>query len=479
VCPTPQLKNQLDDCNVGLVDIYVVISSRQVNTLGHLGFEYKWSLYSPSKKSEILEAERAKDEMRDIMSRMIGAEIRYTQMGYWMRQPPFGFVSEKIETRNGKRCVLIPHPLEAEFVIKMFELRAQGIMLDNEIVDEINKIGYKSRVRYIRDSEDHTKIVAKHGVAPLTVKVMQKLMSHPIYAGVNNEKWTNGKPIRCVFDGLVSIELFNTANKGKVGITEDSDGKITIYKERAPEHFINKSMRNPEFAYRKFVLCPDCKRPLLGSASRGKAGKYYPAYHCSNYGHYFRIPKEQFEDTVRGFVKNLIFTQEAIDNVLAVVETEWHKRESIKQSVVIRLEDRIKQLAIEAELTKEKIKLVSSEAAIKYLDGDLEKIDKQIKELRMEKIKKNSSKKTDIQAVLQRVRKLMEYPEQLLLKQIDPVRKAQYFGAIFDKAPTYKDLKPGTQKTPLFSGVSQIFALAKMDKSLMVIPRGIEPLLSG
>ena len=38
---------------------------------------------------ELLEAERAKDELRDIMSRLISAEIRYTQMGYWMRRAPY------------------------------------------------------------------------------------------------------------------------------------------------------------------------------------------------------------------------------------------------------------------------------------------------------------------------------------------------------------------------------------------------------
>ncbi|MBU1000624.1 hypothetical protein KKE78_04495, partial [Patescibacteria group bacterium] len=43
---------------------------------------FDWSVYSPTKKSEILEAERAKDEIRDILSRMIGAEIRYVRMGY-------------------------------------------------------------------------------------------------------------------------------------------------------------------------------------------------------------------------------------------------------------------------------------------------------------------------------------------------------------------------------------------------------------
>jgi len=68
---------QLDNSHVQLVDIYGIIGTQQVNTLEHLGVSFKWSVYSPTKKSEMLEAERAKDEMRDIMSRMIGAEIRY------------------------------------------------------------------------------------------------------------------------------------------------------------------------------------------------------------------------------------------------------------------------------------------------------------------------------------------------------------------------------------------------------------------
>src|ERR1035438_4861909 len=37
------LKNQLDDCNVSLVDIYGVISNQKINTLEHLGIKYKWS----------------------------------------------------------------------------------------------------------------------------------------------------------------------------------------------------------------------------------------------------------------------------------------------------------------------------------------------------------------------------------------------------------------------------------------------------
>ena len=168
------LKMQLDGCNVALVDIYGVISSQKVNTLEHLGFEYKWSNYSPSKKTEILEAERAKDELRDIMSRMIGAEIRYTQMGYWMRRPPYGYVSEKIETTNGKRCILKPQPTEAPFMIKMFELKAQSTLDDHEIAAELNRIGFKTRTEILRSKTDRSQIIAQRGGGSLTAKMLNR-----------------------------------------------------------------------------------------------------------------------------------------------------------------------------------------------------------------------------------------------------------------------------------------------------------------
>lgn len=69
--------------------------------------------------------------------------------------------------------------------------------------------------------------------------------------------------------------------------------------------------------------------------------------------------------------------------------------------------------------------------------------------------------------------------DKLLLKQIDPVRKAQFFGVLFDRTPKYEEIKSGN-KIPLhLTGVNQLFIIAKQQKSLMVTPRGIEPLLPG
>jgi len=474
------LKTQLESHSVSLVDIYGIISSQQVNTLEHLGFSYKWSTFSPSKKSEILEAERSKDELRDIMSRMIGAEIRYTKLGFWMRQPPYGFVSEKVETNNGKRCVLRPHPEESKHIIKIFDLRARGTMRDMQIVEEVNKLGYKSRVHYVRAKHDRAKVLSKRGDDPLTLKALERIVSNPVYAGVNAEKWTGDKPVQCAFSGLVSIDQFNRANKGKKFITKDEQGDIVIIdRPPAQRYAVVKGVRNPDFPYRKFVLCPQCHKPLIGSASRGKTGKHYPAYHCDKRGHYFRVPKKELEDRVAEFISGVRVSPEQVDKVLAVIEAEWQKREQSLKAELETLDAHIKGLRTEANMTASKIKLVSNETAIKYIEEDIVRIEQQIKELEAVKTKKLSRKPVDWQSLRARVRYLAENFDELLIKQIDPVKKAQFFAALFDKLPTFEDLQNGTSGKSLFTGINPIFSLAKLPTTYMVTPAGFEPAITG
>lgn len=164
------LKRQLEPYNVQLEDMYGVISNTKVNTLEHLNIEYHWSVYSPSRKSELLEAERAKDELRDIMSRMIGAEVRYTRMGYLMRRAPYGLMSKRIDTPNGKRYILEPEPKESPYILEMFELRVQGTLSDTKIVEEINRLGYRSRYMNRRAGPDKTKVSGRIGGSKLTLK---------------------------------------------------------------------------------------------------------------------------------------------------------------------------------------------------------------------------------------------------------------------------------------------------------------------
>lgn len=466
------LKNQLDAINVSLIDKYGIISQQRVNTLEHLGVEYKWSNFSPSQKTEYLEAERAKDELRDILSRMIGAEVRYTRLGYWMRQAPFGYSSEKIETRNGKRVILTEHPTEGKFIKRIFELRSLGLSTDQEIIEELNNMGFKTRVRYVRDKYDRTKILQKRGGNKLDKDCMDLILRNPIYAGVNTEKWTQGNPVKTAFEGLVSIKTFNAANRGKIMIIEEND-QVSISTKKAPFHQVNKGIRNPEFPYRKFIGCSKCGQPMYGSTSRGYNGTRYPAYHC-NKGHYFRIPKAELEATVADFVRRITLTPEQIDLITNTVLNEWERRQERLDAELTSLDHQIHELGIEAGLTVKKLKMLESDTAIKYMEDDLLKIEQRIRKLKIVKDKKAAVKPADMGRIMKRVKYFLENLDKLLLQQIDPIKKAQLFGVFFDRLPTYAELKSRTENDAILTGVRKLFELADPEKPGLVAPPRLE-----
>jgi site-specific DNA recombinase len=469
------LKLQLDGCNVGLVDIYGVIGSQRVNTLEHLGVEYKWSTYSPTKKAEILEAERAKDEIRDIMSRMIGAQIRYARMGYWVRRPLYGFDNEHIETSDGKRCILRPNTEEAPYVKKIFELQAQGTMDDDQIIEEMNRLGYKTRVRLVRDKDDRSRIIERIGGEPLSLKVLWSILENPVYAGINPEKWTQGQPVKCKFDGLVSIELFNRANRGKTVISE-VDGKLTIHRRQPPEHLPKKGVKNAEFPYKRVIMCPKCDKPLLGSASRGRHGKYFPAYHCDQRGHKFRVKKRDFDQTVVEFVQGIQIAPKFVEMLSSAVLTEWEERQAMLRTDELHIDAKIKELRTQIQLAVDKIKFLSSDIAIKYIEEEIVKLEAEISGLMIEKEKQAAKEPPNVNKVLALVRYFLEHLDYLLLQQRDPVIRAKFFGLLFNRLPNYEALISGTPDFVPVIELNQLFQQRKLIPSrLMVGDEGFEP----
>ncbi|MFA6518911.1 MAG: recombinase family protein [Candidatus Shapirobacteria bacterium] len=438
------LKMQLTKENVKLVDIYGIIGSQKVNTLEHLGFEYNWSVYSPTNKAEILEAERAKDEMRDIMSRMIGAEIRYVKLGFRVRRPPFGYINEKVETSHGKRVVLKPHPEESQWILKMYDLRLRGTMTDAQIIDELNKLGYQSRKQYIRNPKDRTKIIGERGGGQLNLKQFLRYMENPIYAGINIEKWTNGLPVKAKFNGIVTVKLFNKANNDKVKIVEHN-GELKMIKRLPPEYLLRKQSKSPRFPYKQFILCPHCRKPLYGSASRGKLGKHYPAYHCYRDKHYFRVVSSELENTVKSFVKNLDINKEYVEELKKYVIDIWNKRQTEVVTDNAKIEDKVAELRIQARATADKIKFLNSEVAIKYLEEDLVGIEKQIINLQQGKDVEPQINQ-NMEVIMENVGYFLEHLEELMVGSKNPLKQAAYFGLIFEQTPTYQELLFGTPK---------------------------------
>jgi hypothetical protein len=468
------LKTMFTDAGVTIVDTYGVISSETVNTLAHLNVKYKWSEYSPSWTTELLEAERAKAEVRDILTRMIGASIRYVRMGYRVRPAPMGYINQKIETPHGTRVVLASHPKESIWFIRMFELRIQGDLTDEQIVERINTLGFKTRRLRIRDKSNKTRILGYKGERPLTVKDLQRYTRNVIYAGVNAEKWTEGQPIKTKFDGLVTIEMFNKANRGKVTIVEDGD-TVRIFKGQPPKWLLKKDWDNPLYPYKKQVLCPLCRKYFLGSAARGR----FPTYHCGGIrrGHvYFGRSRKIFHKDIEEFVKNVEFEDGYYLQFRMLALEEWEKREKIVSDDTITHNQRVAQIGQEIQMIKERIKVLESVTAIKLMEADIDKLQNDKLQVIQERDQKEKEE-LDIILVMKQIKYYIDHFEKLVLvdesdPDYDPIQSGVLFGLIFDVPPTYQELVDGTVKlSPLFKLNDEY----KKTKSIAVGGRGIGP----
>ena len=459
-----KLKEQLDSLGVILVDTFGIIDSRRVNTLEHTGFKYYWSDYSPSFKSEILEAEHAKDELRDIMTRMIGAQIRYTQLGYWMRKPPYGFISEMVDTDHGKRMVLKPHPEESKYIIRLFEMRAKGIYSAKEIADQLNQLGFGTRINYVRDKYDRSIIKRVVGGKPMDEKLVDRITHNIIYAGVIKEKWTYDKPVKAQFKGLVSTDLFNQANHGKLIIEIDDNKRIVIHHKTPPKWQQVKKVINPDFPYKKVIGCPHCGKSLSGSAARGKMGKYYPAYHCSRDGHYFRMPQAEFDATVERFVKSIEIAPEHIDGLLDMVKDSWLALQQQTVQDDSKLLEQRQSLETQIRTTVDRIKMITSETAIKYMEEDIMNAEKQIKELD-EKLANKTENGVGIEQILQYAKYILKHLSELVFDLTNPLRRAAFFEIIFNSMPSYAEIDFETHKNSPLPEVNGLFRFGLEYKS--------------
>jgi len=282
----------------------------------------------------------------------------------------------------------------------------------------------------------------------LTVKQFQRFIENPIYAGINIEKWTEGKPVKEKFKGLVSIEEFNQANRGKVVIIED-EGEIKIYKNKPPKWRLRKQKENPLYPYKEQVLCPICEGTLYGSASKGRLGKYYPAYHC-NRGHYFRIPVSEFMKTINNLVKDINFSKDFRTKFNEIVLEEWEKRKGETRKEAISLEKKVWLLKKEQEQITNKIKVLESEVAIRAMEKELE-----VKELEIiqtiQMRDKREDQEIDMQTVINYCNYYLEHFKELLFSGTNTLRDAAMFGLMFQNKPNYEELKLGTPNlSPIF-----------------------------
>ena len=465
------IKKKLAGYGVEMIDTTGIIQPSK-NTLDYMGFEYDWSRTSPSGISELVMADNAKTEVTTILTRMIGQEIALTQKGFKVRGSIDGYLNKRVYVDSKKRMIQVPDPERAKYFIEMFKLRALGMLDDKQIVDRINAMGYRSRIQNKWDRA-HERIIGHGGGQKLTVKRLQTTIKRPIYCGIMCEKWTRWLPIKAQYEGLVTIDTFNQANRGSVFIKSEASGMSILY-DYYPERLVVKRMRdNPLFPYKSFVLCPTCNKPFLGSCPVGKGGQGFPTYHCSRKHKYFGVPKKDFEDNFKKLINSLQFKPETLNSMEASFLNKFHERKGEIIQSSIDVHRNITDLKIEQKAKSDAFVATTSSVLRANLEKDIEELEERIKSANGES-KKIDITEDDITSFKTYGKYFMEHLPELLLNTDNPRQQQSLLSLVFESFPTYTELVNGTPK------LAWVFKLSLSNislESLQVTLRGVEPRL--
>jgi site-specific DNA recombinase len=170
-----------------------------------------------------------------------------------------------------------------------------------------------------------------------TIQIVDRILGKYLkfYAGIIHNPFT-GEDV----DGL-----------HKPMITKEEMHQIQLVRSGKARISVKRLRYNPEFPLRKFILCGSCKKPLTGSAPRGKGGRYY-YYHCQNkncdrYGK--SMPRKKLESEFSNYLQKITPSEDFLLMLKESVMDVWKEQ---KQSVTAQKQKQQKRLSLLQEKRK-------------------------------------------------------------------------------------------------------------------------------
>jgi hypothetical protein len=285
-------------------------------------------------------------------------------------------------------------------------------------------------------------------------------------------KW-NDKPIKTQYIGLVSIELFNIANRNAVYIEEGIGGNITVHYDYSPYH-VKRMKDNPLFPHKKVILCPSCKKPFLGSSPKSKNGKGVPTYHCGRNHKYFGVNKIDFDKELKKFILTLKKEPDFINAFKMSALNKFKEKEKELGQVAVKVSTTISELESDKQSNISNFITTKNETIRTELEKRINALEQKIVEARTVR-NEMEVEEQDIHIFAANAQKLMEHPVEMLMDQDNPAILLSLFGLVFEELPTYEEIVNGTPKMSLLYNASDAF---KAGESANVRDTGIEPVTS-
>lgn len=455
------IKKQLQALWVELVDTYGIIQ-KEINVVNIDGVNtdlYDWAKINPSRISETMASITSQEERNAILVRTMDQQIRDILAGYWEREATFWFVNDFIENEFGKKkSIQSPHPIEAKFVIRIFELILEG-WKKRDIVDELNAMGYLSRT-YKKWNKTKTQIIARGGWVKLTVKRLDEIIQNPIYAWiwVVNLKWNPTRIVRQKYAGLVSIDTWNKANKWKKQIIEKSDGSVTLlhWKDFVEQPEIKRRFKhNPNFPFGNLVYAPNSVKYLNWNAPVGRTGTAYSYYSAKTPQKTFNYKSNEFESSIVNHLKDITPDKPLVTLYLAILDEIWKKRKDEQTNGQTTKEAYLNELIWKrARILSEVSSLIHFPALLEWKNKEVEEITIEIK--KVEENLKQEESEVNLEWFKKYGKKLIENIWEIAQNTKEHEVLHILFQLVFDTTPTYDQIvNRNTPLRPFFALISQ------------------------
>ena len=353
------------------------------------------------------------------------------KQGFWNWQAPLGYY------RPYKGSNIVPDPQKSGFIRLGFEEYSKGTYTYEKIALFLSDRGLRT----------------KQNKNPSTA-LMQKILTNPIYYGYI-DVWGGHKG---AFEPIISENLFRKCQPD--------------YMKSA--HAAPRSANNPLFPLRKLVICDECGASLTGSTSRNRHGSKYPYYHHQHAGckKTRSIPKESFEQQFVEYLDSISPGIKYEKLFKAIVLDEW-------QNGYKKIDNENAQIRRDiTSLEAERQKVFDFHRAGKYTDDDLFEQKKLIEDRISQKhalIQDKRYEEFEMNEVLEYCFSYVRTSAKSWI-EADYATKLSFQKLIFADSIKYDGEKFGTPDLRLLYTINQH---SRADKSSLVAPRGIGPLLPG
>lgn len=397
------------------------------NSIFDMG-KYDWNRQSNSQIIEVLNSTSAQTERNKILQRTIPREIELEQSWYHVKPPIFWFMNKKVkDNEKWSKTIQIRDPIEWLWIEQIYNKVAEWIKDKYIISKELNEMWYKTR----------------KGVC-LSPKKIDTIIRNPIYAWIIWTKWT-GKPIKAKYDGLVSIDLWNKANKNKFKIIEKNNWEIDLIDLKKQNQWnevleIKRKKFDINLPFRNLIKSSVIKWKFISwSFAKKKFWYYHPIR--EKWVVWENIKKSEFEWYILGIFNDISLSKDIFDVFFDRFEYIYEEN---KKELTIHI-DRLKYNLSSVD---KKIKEYEEQIPdiIKYKEV-LERVNNDLVNLKIEKDKilhsieeENNKNFNDVWKYKEFCNYILEHLEDLLndsktFEEIDTL-----FKFIFKKTPEYNEI---------------------------------------